>query len=567
MTEAVAMQTPPRRAGMGVRRLMSGMVPLIVYAAVVVPLAWQQRERMNPDAICYIQRAKYLAAGDFYSSISDNWSPLISWCITPLLAMGMDGLYAARAVLCFWGGALLLSLLLFLRRFTRLSEIWQMLVLVAMALVIAPICVRVITPDVILAACLFGYLSLIVHPRIGQSRGLALSAGVVGGIAYLAKAYALPFVLVHGPMSLLLQAYARRPESAAADRRMGVRRTVIACLLVVGGCLMVAVPWAGALTWRYGHFTFTGVGARAHALMLSRDVHEKTARYFGAPPGPYLIRSETQELIPYPYWSPFESNAHFRRQVEVIRDHAVRIGWAIWELDAFHCTAIAILAAAVLALPGRLGRGRWEIAWLVGTGAVYCGGFLPVYFTERYVLPILVPLGMVFCFKMIWEAGAREDSSELSRRSEAGVKVARWVLSGVVLVSFAMIGINDVNALHRQRSTGLYRAVAKEMRQRGLAGPIASPSRGDSSFVAYHAGAKFIGFPEGKDLDEVERQLKQYKPVLLIWKYQKGDRQSAAAMEVAERLVERGAWQRMFERGTLKSGMAEVYVRAGAEAE
>jgi hypothetical protein len=136
-----------------------------------------------------------------------------------------------------------------------------------------------------------------------------------------------------------------------------------------------------------------------------------------------------------------------------------------------------------------------------------------------------------------------------------------------VLASFAVTGIGDIDGLRRQRSTGLYREVAKEIRQRGLAGPIASPSRGDSSFVAYHAGVKFIGFPEEEDSDAIERQLGEYKPVLLIWEYQKPDRQSAAATKMAEKLVERGTWRRVFEKGTLKSGRVGVYVQGMAKFE
>src|SRR3954471_11186652 len=97
MTNDEERSQEPEAGGPGARRqLMYFLLPLLVYVAIAAPMAVVNRERINPDAVAYIRRGIYLARGDFYHSVSGYWSPLISWCIAPLVAGGMDGLHAAR---------------------------------------------------------------------------------------------------------------------------------------------------------------------------------------------------------------------------------------------------------------------------------------------------------------------------------------------------------------------------------------------------------------------------------------------------------------------------------------
>src|SRR5438477_8270071 len=108
-------------------RILSFVLPLIVYAAVVIPLGSRQRELMNADAMVYIRRAQYLLHGQFYWFISEHWSLMLSWLIAPLLAMKVDGLYAARAVLCAVGAVHLALVVALMRRLLNVHWIWHLL--------------------------------------------------------------------------------------------------------------------------------------------------------------------------------------------------------------------------------------------------------------------------------------------------------------------------------------------------------------------------------------------------------------------------------------------------------
>src|SRR5256885_9609419 len=79
------------------------VLPLLVYCAVAGPLGMRQREMMNADSVNYIRRALYLLHGQFYWFISGHWSVMLSLLIAPLMAIGVDGLYAARMATGFVG--------------------------------------------------------------------------------------------------------------------------------------------------------------------------------------------------------------------------------------------------------------------------------------------------------------------------------------------------------------------------------------------------------------------------------------------------------------------------------
>ncbi len=79
------------------------LAALLLYAALAAVGVLRNPDEINPDAVSYIHLADHLAHGRLALSVASHWSPLISWCIAPLLALGVDGLLAGRLVLVAWG--------------------------------------------------------------------------------------------------------------------------------------------------------------------------------------------------------------------------------------------------------------------------------------------------------------------------------------------------------------------------------------------------------------------------------------------------------------------------------
>src|SRR5690606_30318294 len=98
---------------------------------------------------------------------------------------------------------------------------------------------------------------------------MAALAGAWGGVAYLAKSYALPFTLVNLPLTVGLRWLMRRgaePDPGAGGPRDALRTPLRTVAIGLGALTVVALPWVGALSWRYERPTWTTVGPLARAV-------------------------------------------------------------------------------------------------------------------------------------------------------------------------------------------------------------------------------------------------------------------------------------------------------------
>lgn len=154
----------------------------------------------NPDGVAYTALAEHWRHGRWAAAVSGYWSPLLPWLLAPLLAVGVAPLLAIRVLLR--GGALLTLVLL--RRLALLAGV-SVPVADAMRLVAAPVLVW---------ASLFGPVPrTAARPRparlvrggpwpgfadAGRPGWPGMQAGALAAVAYLAKAYSLPFLAVHG---------------------------------------------------------------------------------------------------------------------------------------------------------------------------------------------------------------------------------------------------------------------------------------------------------------------------------------------------------------------------------
>jgi hypothetical protein len=536
-----------------------------VYVWYALPLYARHKEHLLADVNCYVRRAMYLCRGDIYHAISGYWSPLMSWCIAPLIYFGVDGVYAAHIVVAVAGGVLVAAFGLFLYNFTTFHWAWKLLAMVIVAMGTA-LATTVMMADMLLAACLLGYFAVMVSPGLMRCRGMQLLAGVLGGVAYLAKAYAFPFVLIHLPMTLVIRGWGEgkgqkvvgtaetAAEAAPTGAPTALKRAGMAWLVTMAGFALVAGPWVGVLSWRYGHVTFSTVGARAHAVVGPAGMTRAWA-HFGVQEDPYITAAEIPETVPYDFWSPLESRALFEHQMRVIRNNAMEMGRTLMGLDRWRLAAVAMLLAPLAGLGLLEGPGqRWKGLWLLGTMALFCSGFLPLYFSPRYIWMLLLPLGVVLCWRMALEL-------RLPRRW-GGLR--GWVRAALVLC-LAGSFFGELTRLLKQRMddpvSGMYRQLAGDLKRLGLRGPIASPDLRRANWVALHAGEKSIGFPPDPDLDVIERRLSEcHTGILLLWKRAPREEWQASADRAAA-LVARGNWKCVYTR----SG-AEVYIPAWMEA-
>ncbi len=523
------------------RRLLYFALPLLLYTATVIPLALGSLDRINPDAVSYIRRGLYISRGDFVHSLSGYWSPLISWCIAPLIKFGMDGLHAARLISCLWGAIWLMAVAIFFDRFTSIHRLWKTCALLVLALYIAQIAARQITPDVMLAACLLFYLSITLAPNFLRRPWLQFVAGLMGGFSYLAKAYALPFVLVHLPMTILIRSWL---DNDAEKPRPGMILPLARGLV---GIAIFSLPWIAANSWRFGHLTISTAGSHTHTDIGPPEVQNKIPSFFGLVPDPYINRHETKDETAYPTWSPFQSRKYFFYQLRIAGQHTLAIARSVGLFDRFYLSAIAGLIA-LLALFNLLhiDFAKWKILWLLLSAGIFGGGMLFVFFISRHLVALWPPLCLALALSIALNI----------TRAPAFV---RSLFAFAILVSFGIAAI--ANLRNTEGKPPAYRQLAAALHQHNIHGPLASADRHQGMFISFFADEKFIGFPPDQTSEAAEQKLLDQKPAaLLVFKTKKIPKDMQQASHLASQIVQSRHWRLAFEFPVLPKQPVEVYI-------
>jgi hypothetical protein len=198
---------PARPAPSPLRWRTVAAIGLIGYGALAAVPAVRNFDLIDGDTVAYIRLARYLLAGHFWDAASSMWSPLLSWCMVPLLAVGLDSLHACRIVLLAWGAGFVLAFALLLERFSPITRAWQVAAILLASALAAHWAISISQPDLMVATLLMVYFWCVLDSRLLHSRRRQLACGVLGGAAYLAKAYALPFFLAHYAFVLALRGY------------------------------------------------------------------------------------------------------------------------------------------------------------------------------------------------------------------------------------------------------------------------------------------------------------------------------------------------------------------------
>ena len=196
------------------------------FALLAGLLVWLSRWHLNPDAVAYVQIARHYAGGRFGLAVNSWFGPLLSWLLVPAVRLGLEPVLFVRLMnvglaLGFAVGAVALTARLGGGRGRLLAYVCALLLGVTM--VPWPV-----TPDLLLTCLLTWYFVLSLDLAFAGSSGRALAVGLLGGLCYLAKAYALLFVVAHLVLTFAIRhVAARRPSlycPTISERRHDSRR-------------------------------------------------------------------------------------------------------------------------------------------------------------------------------------------------------------------------------------------------------------------------------------------------------------------------------------------------------
>ena len=462
-------------------------LPLILFFIVAFAVALRQSERLNPDGVCYLRIAGYLAAGDLNNAVSTYWSPLCPWSMAPLVALGVDGLDAARLLQVFWGAALLVCTFWFLRVWTTIPSLARAIAMLLLVLPVVEFAIYVISPDVALSALLIAYFAALGDARWRRSTAGLVGIGLLGGAAYWAKAYALPFGLIHLPVSMWLT---RDPAKLRSKRwqEFGI---------ALGAFAVPVLLWISVLSWKQGSPTIGSSGPINHAVVGPPDEVRYHPVVFGVPRPPHVSIWETPETLPYLLWSPWESPTYLMHQIKVAFENAGLIARAVSRLDQFWLIAVTgvMMFPLAWAFP-RFGLTRRLLGWTAFTIALYLSGYLLVAFEPRYANSLVLPLIVAAFFQIT-----------LGRRQWT----PRWIgglMVAALAVSLAWRWVPAVERSLNITSPHYMRDLANSLEAMNFRGPFASTSWYHGMALAYHTGEPTVGFPPDADPEISAARLK-----------------------------------------------------------
>jgi GT2 family glycosyltransferase len=223
--------------------------PVVGFLAVGAALLPAYRHEVHVDGLSYLRIAQYYAAGDLAAAVNPYWGPLYSWLVVPYLWLGLDPLLASKAVQLSIGAGTVLAI----RRLCLACGL-RTATADGMALATIPLVVHLVYlnvfADLLVALLLLAFcVELIRRDEAAPVRGAALAGGW-GGLAFLAKPYALAVVVV----SVLAVAALRVAAGRGSPARPAVGPPRLAAVTLAAAAAVVA-PWVVALSLAEGRPT------------------------------------------------------------------------------------------------------------------------------------------------------------------------------------------------------------------------------------------------------------------------------------------------------------------------
>ena len=366
------------------------LASLIFQIVLLAGLGYRRRYQINPDTVSYIRIAHYYATGQYDLAVSGYWGPMLSWLMAPLLNLIPNPLFAAHVVvglsaLVFAGGCLAIWYRMGIPPVGLMIGSWLVaLTSACWSVALGP------TPDLLVGGLMLLGISGLMAPGWVRNAATPISAGLLLGLAYLAKSIALPlaFLFVAGIAFLWW-------TSRLADMKALIR----ASILTLASCALVASPWIAILSMKYGKPVFSTTAAISHAIVGPENTDWAKSAYprfnwsqrtafrgpVGRPESGRLVFLEDPPISAYRYWSPLESYRNLLHQVKIIK---YNISYIIDVMKCFDILGIGI-SALVLGLivhapwPENMRATRWRWA---GVPALCIGLiYLPVYANDaRY---------------------------------------------------------------------------------------------------------------------------------------------------------------------------------------
>lgn len=374
--------------------------------ACIVQLLWFASKCFNQidiDGMAYVGIARHLRQGEFQASIDAFRSPLISWLIAVASFASRDYLHIGKLI-NIAAFVLCLALLYLLT-----NKLWHSNLAASLAVLIFTLgrgltaaAVQMITPDFLFAVLTLIYFIVLLRCFRRNRLQDWFFLGLVHGFAFLAKAFALPWLAVCTVIALSLSIPSVNSSSINSSSvnsssikswKSRVARLAVAALIPV----IFAAGWATVLHSKYGVFT---TGTQFKVNLLQWTLHA----YSEHPDTTYALLRDTSKTVdeygvidPMPPGSwPWTYRLSLKQTLpQIIRAEARNVPRVLKEMMIVATLGGLIAFIAMLAILTRK-RNQYSVEWrfaivVAASALTLVLAYSMLVFDERYLFP-LIPL-------------------------------------------------------------------------------------------------------------------------------------------------------------------------------
>jgi len=489
----------------------------LIAATILSQLFWFAPKCFNQidyDGMAYTGIARHLRQGEFHSAINAFRSPLISWVIATASFGSADYLHIGKLVNI---GSFLLSLALL---FFLAESLWHSRLVASLAVLLFGLgrglpsaAVSMVTPDFLFSALVLVYFLVLLRCLRNDDLKDWFSLGVVHGLAFLAKAFALPWLALCTSVALALSGKPWRTRAA----RLGLAAFIP---------MIVAVGWATVLHSKYGVLT-TGSQFKSNLLQWTlgayREHHDATYA---------LLRDTTKAVDEYGVDDPMPPGSWPWTYHVSIRQALPKM-----ILAEQHNVPRVVKEMAILVTPGGLiafmvtlaivtSRRRkypveWRLAAVISASAVSLVlAYSMLVFDSRYLFP-LIPLVLAVAARFL------VSDNELDHHNWRKLCIALVVLGTVISILYPS---SPFRLLTRDFQASCYDAGSRLRTHRGSSvvsigsGPFPEHGVGwEAGYKSsYFGGRRIIGaldsLPSSTQLNILSMDIRKASPdAILVW--------------------------------------------------
>lgn len=269
--------------------------------------------------------------------------------------------------------------------FYRLTELFELHILVKYLLKFAAIplylyfALSFLSSDLLIITLLTFYFSIIFNKDFGKTIWQGIWCGVLAGILVMTKEYFLYYFTAHFLLLSFLHGW----------KRLKITRVTLAGLVVF---LLISVSWGLVLQSKYGYFMFGSRGSfNTHFFNPRTPDYPMLVDGLIPSPNQYGVSTwDDPTLISLPSWSPFESEAYFQYQLNMIQTNIKKL------FDYYLSFSFLSIFIMVISVFLWLKKKEKIILYTIITILTYPLGYVAISIEPRYLWPnyvLLILLG------------------------------------------------------------------------------------------------------------------------------------------------------------------------------